>query len=81
MPEFDSYFRKVIVQTCRYEWGCDVAGLEGDLWKVQREVNVLDQACGGGDGEKRMCLEVEPTGSADAEGEGGRNLRWLQVFA
>ena len=54
MPEFDSYFRKVVVQTCRYEWGCDVAGLEGDLWKVQREVNVLDQACGGGDGEKRM---------------------------
>lgn len=75
MPEFDSYFGKVIVQACACEWGCDLAGLEGGQWKIQRGVNGLDQGCGGGDGEKRMCVEVEPTGSADAEGKGERNLR------
>lgn len=33
-PDFDRYFRKVIVSSCGYVWGCDLAGLEGDFWKL-----------------------------------------------
>lgn len=33
-PDFDWYFRKVIVSSCGCEWGRDLAGLEGELWKL-----------------------------------------------
>lgn len=57
----------------------DVSGMRfsrvGEIsWEALRDVNGLDQGCGGGDAEERVCLKVEPTGPADVGGEGRRNL-------